>query len=288
MFGVMRNDFFIEDVDMHGYLEWVVQKEYNDYTVFPPIRKRDKLGFHKCNDTDEFSPAHESQEQYLKLLKATLYCIDDIEQIYVSGSKMSEFNDNVSIELHRCVGEEHCKDEAEFNEFLQTYNLFGIMYNTQTYEPNTYNENVIDYKLKGEVRPITLGGSRIMRQFNFKKETLESAHDYAGHGFFPDERTFYTFYETDEKHISEQRNSLGGILIGTSLDVVHHTRSIYTMFEVLEEFGGIYSILYVAGFGIVLAWEFCFGSKTKAFLVRHIFKQSALQRRGDTLDCENS
>ena len=57
MFGVMRNDFLLVDVDMHGYLEWVVQKEYNDYTVFPPIRKRDRLGYHKCNNTDEFSPA---------------------------------------------------------------------------------------------------------------------------------------------------------------------------------------------------------------------------------------
>ena len=111
---------------------------------------------------------------------------------------MAELNDNLKIELHRCVGKSHCKSETEIDEFLQMHNQFGIMYNTQTYEPNTYDENVINYFLKGEVRPITVASSRLIRQFNIRKETLESSQDFAGHGFFPEERTFYTFYEAEE------------------------------------------------------------------------------------------
>ena len=38
MFGILSNDFIIEDVDIKGYLEWIVEIERNDYTVHPPKR----------------------------------------------------------------------------------------------------------------------------------------------------------------------------------------------------------------------------------------------------------
>ena len=38
MFGILRSDFFIEDVNIEGYLEWLVEIEHNDFTVFPPVR----------------------------------------------------------------------------------------------------------------------------------------------------------------------------------------------------------------------------------------------------------
>ena len=89
-------------------------------------------------------------------------CIDDVNSLSVAGNKMAINNEVLMIQLQRCVGKTYCKNESEIDEFLETYNLFGLAYNTQTYQPNVYEENVIEYKLIGEVRPITTG-SRVVR-----------------------------------------------------------------------------------------------------------------------------
>ena len=105
---------------------------------------------------------------------------------------------------------------------------------------------------------------------------MESEQSYAGHGWFPDEKDFYTFSEIDVTLSSKYKNSLGGIYIGNSLDVVHHTRVIYSILEVLEELGGLFAILCFVGNGVVGVWEWVFGSKFKSFLVRKIFKANYL------------
>ena len=63
-------------------------------------------------------------------------------------------NEVLTIQLQRCVGKSYCKDANEIEEFLETYNNFVLAYNAQTYQPNVYEESVIEYKLVGEVRPI--------------------------------------------------------------------------------------------------------------------------------------
>ena len=57
-------------------------------------------------------------------------CIDNVDSLSVAGNKMAINNEVLTIQLQRCVGKEYCKNKTEIDKFLETYNLFGLAYNT--------------------------------------------------------------------------------------------------------------------------------------------------------------
>ena len=119
-----------------------------------------------------------------------------------------------------------------------------------------------------------------MLRYFLRKRTLESEERYLGDGFFPREEEFYSFEKDEAIHNDYNINSLGGIDLYVSKELIHHNRSVYSVLDWLGDVGGLYSILIGLGHFIVTTiYNYIFGSRLEAFLITKIFKTKLLESK---------
>ena len=85
------------------------------------------------------------------------------------------------------------------------------------------------------------------------------------------EYSFISFNKGKTENSRFER-SLGGIHIQMSLDIVNHSRSIYTVLDLIGDIGGLYSLLRRIGSPIMGLFTFMYGSKLHRRIIRKIFK----------------
>ena len=94
-----------------------------NFAVRPAEDHQTPISIHKCNEEDyaSFYSAKPRQEEYFKSVIPYLYCLDDVESIEVYGTYETMQQQLLMVHVKRCVGHDHCKSEAEIDQFISTY-----------------------------------------------------------------------------------------------------------------------------------------------------------------------
>ena len=84
----------------------------------------------------------------------------------------------------------------------------------------------------------------------------------------------YSFFSSSlgKEYNTNVERSLGGIQVRMSMDIVNHSRSIYTVLNLLGDIGGLYSLLRRIGSSLLSFFTFMYGSKLHSRIIKKLFK----------------
>ena len=127
-------------IEVYANLDSIDYVEANIEVGVNPIQLR------TCTKQDlenNLFEAEESEKEDILLQLSKLYCFEDPNSIVTSGHYQATYWKGLTLSFTRCFGD-HCKSNEEIDNYLTDGLVFYMYQNNQKYNPNSYDDQVIE------------------------------------------------------------------------------------------------------------------------------------------------